>query len=499
MFDAVITDQNEETSNAGAGAVVPRATIRDMVRRRQIALDQMSAYYQALSATEQAATVAFDAYAKIDQTGRANRYNVHGKKEEKHFLNGFKITAHDDFTETARKMIDRRVWAVLIELTELERLMDKKAKDELSANLNGNDVPEATEENILATLQTFMGDADTIFKRGIANCFSTLDRRFRSHDGWKIGHRVVLSHTFDRWGLWSHSSNQRDALHDIDRTFAVLDGKESPHLIAGIVAAVENGRRGFGLKPRQSLHETEYFRVRCFQNGNMHIWFKRDDLVARVNKLLGEYYGDVIPEEREPDKDTGLNNPKTSLAKNYGFYPTPGMPADELVAAAYLYRHDKNAEQLRVLEPSAGTGNLAGRCVEKGAIVDCIEVQPDLAQNLARSGLYRQVLSGDFLRVQPAPNYDRVVMNPPFDRERDIDHVMHALKFLKPDGCLIAIMSAGTEFRETRKSVAFRELMEKMGASWRDMPRGSFSSVGTYCNTVMLRVWKDGRRQSYWN
>ena len=108
------------------------------------------------------------------------------------------------------------------------------------------------------------------------------------------------------------------------------------------------------------------------------------------------------------------------------------------------------------------------------------------------------MLSGDFLRVQPAANYDRVVMNPPFDRERDIDHVMHALKFLKPDGCLIAIMSAGTEFRETRKSVAFRELMDKMGAKWRDLPPGSFASVGTNCNTIMLRVWKDGRQQRYW-
>ena len=83
-------------------------------------------------------------------------------------------------------------------------------------------------------------------------------------------------------------------------------------------------------------------------------------------------------------------------------------------------------------------------------------------------------------------------------RERDIDHVMHALKFLKPEGCLIAIMSAGTEFRETRKSIAFRELMDKMGAKWRDLPAGSFASVGTYCNTIMLRVWKDGRQQRYW-
>ena len=93
--------------------------------------------------------------------------------------------------------------------------------------------------------------------------------------------------------------------------------------------------------------------------------------------------------------------------------------------------------------------------------------------------------------------YDVVMMNPPFDRERDIDHVMHALKFLKPDGCLIAVMSAGTEYRETNKATAFRELMATMKAKWRDLPPGSFASVGTYMNTLILRVWKDGRNQ-YW-
>lgn len=55
--------------------------------------------------------------------------------------------------------------------------------------------------------------------------------------------------------------------------------------------------------------------------------------------------------------------------------------------------------------------------------------------------------------------------------------------------------SAGTEFRETRKSVAFRGLMAKMNAVWEDLPPGSFAEVGTYVNTLIMRVWKDGRTQ----
>jgi hypothetical protein len=473
--------------------IVPRATVRDMVRRRQRAIDLFGQAYLSLAAAEGALKEASGAFHAIDLRGREDRYLHATKEEERHFLSKLDLPSQVDFTNAARKVIDRRLWSVVIELTELEKLMDKQAKDELQKALM-EEVPEATEDNIFATLQQFLLDADTIFKRGIANCFSSLDRRFRSHDGWKIGSRVILSTAFDEWGSWNYHRNHRDTLTDIERTFMVLDGATGV-IDGGIVHQVGLSRRNGGLRRRQSECESTYFKVRAFQNGNAHVWFKRDDLVEKVNKLLGEYYGAVIPEEREPDKDKG--QAKTTLAKRYGFFPTPDAAVERLFEGVPLYR-EKGQPRPLVLEPSAGTGNLARRAVEKGAVVDCIEVQGKLADDLKQTGKYRKVLNADFLAVQPEPVYDVVIMNPPFDRERDIDHVLHALKFLKPDGCLTAIMSAGTEFRETRKAEAFRELMTTMGATWRDLPAGSFASVGTYMNTIMLRVYKDGRHRYGW-
>ncbi|MEX0684044.1 MAG: hypothetical protein WD472_11410, partial [Dehalococcoidia bacterium] len=68
--------------------------------------------------------------------------------------------------------------------------------------------------------------------------------------------------------------------------------------------------------------------------------------------------------------------------------------------------------------------------------------------------------------------------------------VFHALKFLRPGGQLIAIMSAGTEFRETKKAIAFRALVASMNGKFRDLPAGSFSEVGTYVNTCYLQLQK---------
>ena len=40
-------------------------------------------------------------------------------------------------------------------------------------------------------------------------------------------------------------------------------------------------------------------------------------------------------------------------------------------------------------------------------------------------------------------------------------------------------MSAGTQFRETKKAIAFRVLMTKLNATWEDLPAGSFAEAGT--------------------
>lgn len=488
LFDA---PQPETRTDTG---IIPRATVRDMVKRRQAALDSFLEAHRIMSGAATALPTAWQAYQAIGP-GKDNAYSRMTEQEDKNFLHSIKVPELATYLDTARKVIDRRMWATLIEMTDLEKLMDTQAKEQFRQQLLDNP-PEATEDNIFATVQTFAADAGMIFKRGIANCFTKLDRRFRSHDSWKIGSRVILTYAFDTYGSWSFHRSTRDTLHDIDRVFNVLDGGTTPELYGGIVAHIERSRQGGGYGPHQSECESDYFKVRGFKNGNAHVWFKRDDLVEKVNALLGEYYDTPIPEERAPVDDP-LAKAKTSLAKNYGFYPTPDTAAETVIEKAML-RHREEGERLTVLEPSAGTGNLAKRAAAMGAVVDCVEYQPALANGLSLSRLYRLVTCGDFLQRTPVPLYDRVIMNPPFDRERDIDHVMHALKFLKPDGVLTAVMSASTEFRETRKSTAFRELMEQMKARWHDLPAGSFASSGTYVNTVVMRVFKDGRAQHRW-
>ncbi|THK34003.1 DUF4942 domain-containing protein [Ensifer sp. MPMI2T] len=521
-------------------AIVPRNTVEQIVRYRDQAIELFQIAHAKIEEAHEAEVAAI-AMARRAFPG-TNAYNAGHQQATKIAMHPISKAPFDDYMKEKRRVIDLNVWAWIIERTDLEHLMDKEAKDQLKKQMGhiiedptapgqviteeeaAKGMPPVTVDNIVATLESFALNAETIFRRGMANAFAKLDRRFRSHDGFKVGSRVILTRCFNEFGSWNWNRDERATLIDIERTFTILDGKlndvrrqdeeveaarkahrpvEHFTKTIGAIDLVRYGTHG----ARQSEVETDYFKVRIFKNGNAHLWFTRKDLVTKVNKLLGEYYGEVLGDGQTKEADP-FENVKTAPARCYGFYPTPPATAHRVLQNSRIWHCSKEAGRLRILEPSAGTGNLALACIptyerdwdyERYRVdhtVDCIEIQPHLIPDLKAKNLGR-VINADFMQVEPETTglYDLVVMNPPFDRERDIDHVVHALKFLKPDGQLVAIMSAGTEFRQTSKSIAFRKLMEDMGATWSDLPPNSFSEVGTNVNTGFISVRKNGRKK----
>lgn len=167
------------------------------------------------------------------------------------------------------------------------------------------------------------------------------------------------------------------------------------------------------------------------------------------------------------------------------YYPTPEPVGRLVIDQAGI------TDGMLVLEPSAGTGNLARLAVEAGAMVECIEIQGNFAKQLLESRLYNQVLHGDFLSWKPRPVYDRVIMNPPFEHGADMEHVERAIEWLKPNGVLVAVMSAMTGKRSrSRKDRAFVAMMEKHSAIETRLHIDAFAEVGTNVSCVLMRLEK---------
>jgi protein-L-isoaspartate O-methyltransferase len=172
-------------------------------------------------------------------------------------------------------------------------------------------------------------------------------------------------------------------------------------------------------------------------------------------------------------------------------FPTPPELAARVVEMAEIRPGD------RVLEPSAGIGaSLAPIDPETAGAIVAVESHSGLAAALRDKMPWVDVYFLDFLGIGVDGGhslgrkglFDRIVMNPPFANGQDIAHVTHALGMLKPDGVLVAIMSAGTRFRQDRKARQFRALMEQRGAEWHDLPPDSFADAGTGVNTCIVKV-----------
>lgn len=166
----------------------------------------------------------------------------------------------------------------------------------------------------------------------------------------------------------------------------------------------------------------------------------------------------------------------------FNYFPSP--PA---VVARLLELADIEAG-MRVLEPSAGRGAIAYACAEAGAVVDCYELMDANFAALAGDTRLGAVQCVDFLVQVPEARYDRVVMNPPFAKQSDIKHVLHALKFLKPGGLLVSVMASSVAFRDNKMTQDFRNLIRASGGEIEALPDESFKDSGTLVRTVIATV-----------
>ncbi|GAP46933.1 methyltransferase [Streptomyces azureus] len=176
-----------------------------------------------------------------------------------------------------------------------------------------------------------------------------------------------------------------------------------------------------------------------------------------------------------------------SNKQQFGYFPTPGPVVQQLIELADI------KPGMTVLEPSAGQGAIASAVAAEGCVVDCIEVQESNATVIFDAGYANLILVRDFLTTAPGagiPGYDRVVMNPPFARQDDIRHVMHAHRFLKAGGLLVAVMSNGVTFRNTPLTREFRALLDMQGGELHPLPEGAFKESGTGVNTVIAVIPK---------
>ena len=201
--------------------------------------------------------------------------------------------------------------------------------------------------------------------------------------------------------------------------------------------------------------------------------------VAKALELIGgkwkggKIFGFVFQTCPKDLLDEIANGEKRNLKKEFQFFATPEQLADKLVYLADLKQHDT------ILEPSAGQGSII-KAINKvcDVVVDCYELMELNALILNKSGLNFRLLSDDFFNHK-GKSYSKIIANPPFTKNQDIDHLKEMYGCLSRGGRLVCITSESWAFGSQKKQVDFRQWLDEVNAEVIDIEKETFKESGT--------------------
>lgn len=204
----------------------------------------------------------------------------------------------------------------------------------------------------------------------------------------------------------------------------------------------------------------------------------------------------------QSDGDKIIRMQREIAASNVpGFFPTPRAVADQVIELADI------EDGMTVLDPSAGDGALLLPLYERCAKVKMFycEINSRLRELLSVKLDGCKLLHPDVMEVGSTSAthsvvvtklFDRIIMNPPFEKGADMEHVAHCFKnLLAPGGRLVAIMSESVFFRDDNKYVEFRRDFLG-GSNVVKLEPGAFKSSGTGVSCRIVVLEKESAVQS---
>ncbi|NUP12916.1 MAG: DUF4942 domain-containing protein [Polyangiaceae bacterium] len=193
-----------------------------------------------------------------------------------------------DKPDEAVERLRRHAWTVIVQRLELRRMMSNRRYKELCEQLEKEALPDITEESVATFAQRYVDSLVEMHKEAVVECFEYLrpwHGRHKTNSRFEIGPRVVLERRVERrWSGEGYNvkSDRDQEFIALENVFSALDGR-------GTICKTHYSELANAIKASgpQGVGETPYFRFRCFRNGNLHLAFRRLDLLKRFNQIAG--------------------------------------------------------------------------------------------------------------------------------------------------------------------------------------------------------------------
>ncbi len=204
-----------------------------------------------------------------------------GRKRERHDW------SEESLAEGIRH-IDVQVWRRLVDKLEVRRFLSIRKARELDEAIEKHAMPPITYENVMGLLLTFQQQGQEFAKEAVREVFERLRVRcskLKTNSEFEVGPKVILPLAVE-YRPWSGKAGVRSFseqdLRALENVFHLLDGKAARNRDHYSAA-----QQAIEAVPFGETTETELFVLRAFANGNLHVTFKRPDLVAKLNQVAG--------------------------------------------------------------------------------------------------------------------------------------------------------------------------------------------------------------------
>lgn len=190
--------------------------------------------------------------------------------------------------DSALERMARDCWGTIVAKCELHRMMSIQRAHELDEQLKKGELPPITEENVANFIQGCLDNLPKMLEEAVGEVFDWLrpcHTDYKTNSKLEIGPKVVLTYMVEEgYGGESFRLNYNKSQHvmAMENVFSALDGK-------GQIAKANRSalETAIGASGPSGRGETPLFKFRAFKNRNLHLEFRRLDLLKRFNMIAG--------------------------------------------------------------------------------------------------------------------------------------------------------------------------------------------------------------------
>lgn len=199
----------------------------------------------------------------------------------------------EEVNKLFKRYVEKNSWLTLCRVSEISTYMSASSYENLRQDIFDNKQPVLTYESVEATLSCIYENRHDAMMKGMIDVFKrTTALGHKTQSGIKLKKRLILPSAIRHTGFnYTFDRHQLDMLNDIERFCDYAQEYRFKHIpenekLANICN--ENALRN------NDDFETKYFGVKFHLAGTVHLKFKDESVMDKLNKAIAKYYGEAL-------------------------------------------------------------------------------------------------------------------------------------------------------------------------------------------------------------